>query len=133
MTFATIYTTSKHMITNTDILRAADSKLDSQRKAIKHLELVSLYDAIAIDCIAKLGVCTYVDFCKIPSMDLQRARRLTTRGFIMIQCKSGKAANNKPINHYVLTDKGISKASDINAFCNRIRAILAKTNDNKQI
>lgn len=133
MTFADIQTLSNHMITNTEILREADTKLESQRKTIKHLELVSIYDAIAIDCIATLGVCTYVDFCKIPSMDLQRARRLTARGFIIIQCKSGKAANNKPINHYVLTDKGMSKASDINAFCNRIRAILAKTNDIKQI
>lgn len=111
------------MITNTDILLAADIKLESQRKTIRHLGLVSLYDAIAIDFMATLGVCTYVDFCKIPSMDLQRARRLTTKGFIKIQSKSGKASNNKPINHYVLTDKGMSKASDINAFCNRIRAI----------
>jgi hypothetical protein len=111
-------------LSNTDILLQADSKPESHRKTIKHLELVSLYDAIAIDCIATLGVCTYAEFCKIPRMDLQRARRLTTRGYIKIQSKSGKAGNNRPINHYVLTDKGMSKAQDVNTFCNRIRAIV---------
>jgi hypothetical protein len=115
------------MITNTDILLAADIKLESQRKTIRHLGLVSLYDAIAIDFMATLGVCTYVDFCKIPSMDLQRARRLTTKGFIKIQSKSGKASNNKPINHYILTDNGIDKAKEIDALCNRIREAIEKT------
>jgi hypothetical protein len=116
--------TIAHYQSNTDILIQADSKPESHRKTIKHLELVSLYDAIAIDCIATLGVCTYAEFCKIPSMDLQRARRLTLRGYIKIQSKSGRARNNLPINHYVLTDKGMSKACDINAFCNRIRQIV---------
>ena len=115
-------------LSNTDILLQADTKPESHRKTIKHLELVSLFDAIAIDCIATLGICTYAEFCKIPSMDLQRARRLTTKGYIKIKSKSGRAGNNLPINHYVLTDKGISKASDINAFCDFIRKIV----ENKQ-
>jgi len=116
-------------LTNTDILRAADSKIESQRATLKRLQLVSVYDAIAIDCIATLGVCTYANFCKIPSMDLQRARRLTARGVIKIQSKEGKAANNRPFSHYVLTDKGMSKARDINELCDRIRGIV----ESKQI
>lgn len=118
-------------LTNTDILIAADSKNESRRKAIKHLALVSLYDAIAIDCIAKLGVCTYLHYCNIPKMNLQRARRLTSKGFIKIQSKNKATNNNKSINHYVLTNVGLSKSKDINAFCDRIRAIFSESTQNK--
>jgi hypothetical protein len=111
-------------LTNTAILTAADCKIESQRKAIKRLQLVSLYDAIAIDYIGAIGVCTYKEFCQIPKMDLQRARRLTMRGYIRIQSKSGRARNNLPINHYVLTDKGASKAHDIIEFCNCVRSLV---------
>ncbi len=109
------------MITNVEILITANSKPESQRKTLKRLELVSLFDAIAIDFISAIKVCTYKEFCKIPSMDLQRARRLTNRGYIKVQSKSGKAGNNLPINHYVLTDKGKSKAIEISEFCDFIR------------
>jgi hypothetical protein len=107
-----------------EILTTANSKPESKRKVLKRLELVSLFDAIAIDFISTIEVCTYKQFCKIPNMDLQRARRLTNRGYIKIRSKSGKAGNNLPINHYVLTDKGASKAQDIIEFCNCVRRMV---------